>query len=522
MKITNNILHTTAVVEKSDMYSATITLTAEEGYTITKAEVTYSNGFGQKETSSFTIQPDGTTATWSNDDMQTSDGVVLNGTTTGGAQPELNVTNEIANTTETHTYENDTATIQVTGNGPQNYRFIDPKVNYTDKTGSQKSVEMQVTENSVANCVITDIDPSKPVTITGKFTAVTFIKTSLSNCTLKNPLPDYVEKNSGYVLDVALQANENTEFSNETGKIPYFKYDLDAFPTYKYFDISTDKKTATSSLTLGNTDRVEIYGECFPVSVVGGQYGAINVYLVTLENLDEFSKQRYFEVEKSDESTGQITYVQVDLGDYVNNIIRIYTTIKASSTDVIRCGNYNTKISCFQPEKDKITLDFGNVTIPNHNKNNVDFESDVQMFLPFLGFVNISNEYAGKTINLQYVVNIVTGNASALLSCNSVVFQLEQIELKNNLLFLSQSQENKTIGKSDWNERLFYGLEPYILIKWYNSVGNGLNNDRKSGNIGSFTGFSRFDDIEPISTTEMLTDEQKQIYTLLNGGVYVE
>ena len=146
----------------------------------------------------------------------------------------------------------------------------------------------------------------------------------------------------------------------------------------------------------------------------------------------------------------------------------------------------------------------------------------MQIFLPFLGFVNISNEYAGKTINLQYVINVVTGNGSALLSYDGVICQVEKVEPRNNILYLSQNTESKTIGSDDWNERLFYGIEPYIFVKWYNSVGGGLNNDRKSGNIGSFTGFSRFDDIEPISTTEMLTDEQKQIYTLLNGGVYVE
>ena len=61
-----------------------------------------------------------------------------------------------------------------------------------------------------------------------------------------------------------------------------------------------------------------------------------------------------------------------------------------------------------------------------------------------------------------------------------------------------------------------------MLLKWFNSLGEGLNNDRKSGNIGSFTGFSRFDDVEPISAENMLIEEQKQIYDLLSSGVYVE
>ena len=346
------------------------------------------------------------------------------------------------------------------------------------------------------------------------------VSKNLSNCTANSDLPTEVEV--GKTLSVTLTANEGTKFDkNKT--IPNFSYqDENLDFTSQNLTISEDGSTATGSIVMGDWRTFTINGEAYPVAVVGGKYGAVNVYLVTIDNLDAFSKKRYFRVTGTDPQTGASIYENVDLGDYVNKIIRIYTPIKASSTDVIRCGNYNTNISCFQPETDKIILDFGNITIPDHNKNNVDFESEINLFLPFLGFVNISNEYIGKTINLQYVINVITGNGSALLSCDGVMFQVEETEPKNNILYLSQNTESKTIGNDDWNERLFYGVEPYLLVKWFDSVGDGLNNDRKNGKIGDFTGFSRFDDIDPISTTEMLTDEQKQIYNLLNNGVYVE
>lgn len=328
-------------------------------------------------------------------------------------------------------------------------------------------------------------------------------------------VPDDVEV--GQTLNITLQANEGTEF-DANKKPPKLSYiDENTYTITKNLNVSEDKQTATYTIVIGDWKLFTITAETFPSAPVGKKYGAINVYLVNIEDLEEFSRKRYFRVnvESSD------VYENVDLGDYVNKIIRIYTPIKKGVADVIRCGNFNTKIACYQPKDDKITLDFGNITIPNHNKDNVDFESDLQLFLPFSGFVNVSSEYIGKTINLQYVINVVTGNGSALLSCDGVIFQVEEIEPKNNVLYLSESTESKTIGSDDWNERVFYGVEPYLLVKWFNSVGEGLNNDRKSGKIGSFTGFSRFDDIEPISTEKMLTDEQKQIYSLLNSGVYV-
>ena len=346
------------------------------------------------------------------------------------------------------------------------------------------------------------------------------VTTNLSNCTANADLPKEVEL--GQTLRVTLTANENTKF-DATKSTPYFSYQdehLD-FKTQN-LTISADNRTATGEIVMGDWDLFTIEGEAYPVAVVGAKYGAVNVYLVSNDNLNEFSTKRFFRVTGTDPETGAAIYENVDLGDYVNKIVRIYTPIKASSTDVIRCGNYNTNISCYQPETDKITLDFGDITIPNHNKNNVDFESVVQLFLPFLGFVSLSNDYIGKTINLQYVINVLTGNASALISCDGVIFQVEETEPKTNVLYLSQNTESKTIGGDDWNERLFYGIEPYVLLKWFNSLGEGLNNDRKSGNIGSFTGFSRFDDVEPISAENMLIEEQKQIYDLLGSGVYVE
>ena len=346
------------------------------------------------------------------------------------------------------------------------------------------------------------------------------VTTSLTNCTANSDLPTEVEV--GQTLRVTLTANGNTKF-DATKSTPNFSYQdehLD-FKTQN-LTISEDNLTATGEIVMGDWDLFTIEGEAYPMAVVGGKYGAVNVYLVTNDNLNEFSTKRFFRVTGTNPETGAAIYDNVDLGDYVNKIVRIYTPIKASSTDVIRCGNYNTKIKCYQPETDKITLDFGDVTIPDHNKNNVDFESDVQLFLPFLGFVNVPNDYIGKTINLQYVINVLTGNASALISCNGVVFQVEETEPKTNVLYLSQNTESKTIGGDNWNERLFYGIEPYVLLKWFNSLGEGLNNDRKSGNIGSFTGFSRFDDVEPISAENMLIEEQKQIYDLLSSGVYVE
>ena len=523
LEVTNEIPNTAATGVKSGRWSGSVNVTANEGFKITSAKIAFRDGYGDPVSEAMTISEDGKTASWSNDDFETDSGVTLTGETVSEGTPELNVTNNIAGTTEQHTFDGVTVTFTVTGDGASK-RFINPQLKYTSTDGQPKSVDMEVevlSYYSLAKVTITDLDLTEPVTLTGEFVDVVHITANLTNCYADPPLPDWLQ--FGETLNVTIKANENTAFDTEQSTPNFFYYDENGDLTSKDLTVSGDKKTATGSLTLQDDwDNLSVNAQAYPVTVVGQQYGAINVYLVTLDELAEFSGKRFFKVTGSDSETGMQIYENIDLGAYVNKIRRVYTNIAASSTDVIRCGNYNTGVSCHQPAQDKITLDFGTAVVPAHNEDNTDYESEIQIFLPFAGFVNLNTDYAGKTIGLQYVINVVTGNGVALLSCNGVVFQVEETEPSSEIIYLSPSTQVKTVGGDDWNEMLYYGLEPYIYCKWYESASNGRNNDRQTGILGDFRGFNVFDDVTPIHTAEMLTEEQEMIYAALSDGVYIE
>lgn len=523
LEVTNEIPNTAATGVKSGRWSGSVNVTANEGFKITSAKIAFRDGYGDPASEDMTISEDGKTASWSNDDFETDSGVTLTGETASEGTPELNVTNNIAGTTEQHTFDGVTVTFTVTGDGASK-RFINPQLKYTSTDGQQKTVDMEVevlSYYSLAKVTITDLDPTEPVTLTGEFVDVAHITANLTNCYADPPLPEFLQ--FGETLNVTIKANENTAFDTKQSTPNFFYYDENGDTASKDLTVSGDKKTATGSLTLQDDwGNLSVNAQAYPVTVVGQQYGAINVYLVTLDELAEFSGKRFFKVTGSDSETGMQIYENIDLGAYVNKIRRVYTNIAAISTDVIRCGNYNTGVSCHQPAQDKITLDFGTAVVPAHNEDNTDYESEIQIFLPFAGFVNLNTDYAGKTIALQYVINVVTGNGVALLSCNGVVFQVEETEPSSEIIYLSPSTQVKTVGGDDWNEMLYYGLEPYIYCKWYESASNGRNNDRQTGILGDFRGFNIFDDVTPIHTAEMLTEEQEMIYTALSDGVYIE
>lgn len=517
--IYNDIPNTTAKVIK-DGYTARFEVTADNNYKFASApKVTYTDAYGYTAQDTLTLNEDKTVATGSADYPEFNQGFTFSGETVSTGTPELTVNNGIAGTTETHSYDGETATLTVQGNKPR-FRFISPKVTYTDKLGTEKTAEMAVEVQqygSVATAVLTDVNPSKPVNISGQYVNVVHVDAGLSNCQSVEALPDYYLQGSH--VEITLQANENTDFQDT----PVLSHQ-NKFGSYvsKDFTVSADKKTATVAYDLPTDyeiSSVSIYAEALPVEVIGGNFGAINVYIVTLDNLQDFAKKRFF---RDTSSGGEISYELIDLGKYVNRIKRIYTPIASSSTDVLRCGNYNTEIQVLQPASDKITLDFGNVEIPAPNGDVTDYESEIKLFIPFTGFVTLPNDYAGEHINLQIDINVVTGDGVARLQHNGVLFQVVEVRPNNDVLYRT-STDLTLVGSDDWNETLYYGIEPFIYCKWFTSKNpNGRNSDLQRGVIGTFRGFNTFTDVTVISADYMLADEQRAIYEALERGVYIE
>lgn len=517
--IYNNIPNTTAKVIKNGN-TARFEVTADNDYKFASApKVTYADSYGFTAQDTLTLNEDETVATGSADYPQFNQGFTFSGETVSTGRPELTVNNGIAGTTETHSYDGETATLTVQGSKPR-YRFISPKVTYTDKLGTEKTAEMAVEVQqygSVATAVLTDVNPSKPVNISGQYVYVVHVEAGLSNCQSVEVLPDYYLQGSR--VEITLQANENTEFQ----ATPVLSHrDVSGGYVSKDFTVSADKKTATVAYDLPTDyeiSSVSIHAEAVPVEVIGGNFGAINVYIVTLDNLQDFAKKRFF---RATSSVGEISYELIDLGKYVNRIKRIYTPIASSSTDVLRCGNYNTEIQVLQPATDKITLDFGNVEIPAPNGDVTDYESEIKLFIPFTGFVTLPNDYAGEQINLQIDINVVTGDGVARLQHNGVLFQVVEVRPNNDVLYRT-STDLTLVGSDDWNETLYYGIEPFIYCKWFTSKNpNGRNSDLQRGVIGTFSGFNTFTDVTVISADYMLADEQRAIYEALERGVYIE
>lgn len=501
LKINNNVSGTNAVYVRNDL-NFDITLTGDEDGTFTVAPVViYKNKY--HETVQGTMNVNGNVATFSVP-VATNEEVTINGTFTPKPK-ELTITNHVSGTTAAYVQNGENFDITLTGNTDGSYSVV-PVVSYKNESGTETTGEMSV--NGKIATFSVPVATNEIVTITGTFTPETPQKDvpvtyELTNCTV-SPQPQTVK--TGDTLNLTVTPNTN--------------YKLDSCNLIW----NDGTKDVTISVT-GGVISFPVPDSCVSITVkavasiitpIGKNYGAINVYCVTLDNLDAFSKQRFFEIK--DDSQG--IYEEVNLGIFVNRIKRIFTNVPVSGTDSLKCGNYNTGITVQTPEKDVITLNFGDVTLTGLNGDSEDYNAQISVFIPCRGFVAVDSKYIGKTVNLSFKVNVITGDAVAFLSCDGVVFQLESFSLSRDVIYKTGTTELNIVGGTQWDEQILYGLEPYVIITQNTTVNKPVNNTQESVTIGDVTGYAQFENVD-LDTVNLLVDEYNTIISELENGVYL-
>ena len=501
LKINNNVSGTNAVsVKNGENFDITLTGDEDGTFTVTPV-VTYNNKY--HEIAQGTMNVNGNVATFSVP-VATNETVTINGTFTPKPK-ELTITNNVSGTTATYVQNGENFDITLTGDTDGTFT-VTPVVTYNNKYHEIAQGTMNVNGNVATFSV--PVATNETVTITGTFTPETPQKDvpvtyELTNCTV-SPHPQTVK--TGETLN--LTVTPNTNYKLDSCNLIWNDGTKDITISVKGGVISFPVPDSCASINVKAVASV--------ITPVGKNYGAINVYCVTLDNLDEFSKQRFFTIK--DDSQG--IYEEVNLGIFVNRVKRIFTNVPVSGTDSLRCGNYNTGITVQTPEKDVISLNFGDVTLTGLNGDSEDYNAQISVFIPCRGFVSVDSKYIGKTINISFKVNVITGDAVAFLSCDGVVFQLESFSLSRDVIYKTGTTELNIVGGEEWNEQILYGLEPYVLITENSTVDVPVNNTQENVTINAVKGFAKFENVN-LNTANLLVDEYNEIVSQLETGVYL-
>lgn len=261
---------------------------------------------------------------------------------------------------------------------------------------------------------------------------------------------------------------------------------------------------------------VTIYAVAAAKTVYTDKYGSINVYNVTIDELTQFAEERFFTVE-GESGTQQ----EVDLGNYVSKLFRLYCDIGETTESTLKVGNFNlTNINVQVPINDTFTVDCGTLTVNGKNGTSNDFNGELQIMLPFIGFQTINIDKAlNNPLHLYYKINLVTGESVAILEINSIPAYYWDCKACQEILYLSHVQEN--FSDYEFKSKFLYGFVPFIVYKYNTDFDTSpVNSDAVREKVLNCVGYFEMTETTPFNAPNMNETERAKIIELLNSGVF--
>ena len=516
--VTNNVAHTTVEVSGD-----TVTLTCEQGYIFDGTPVVTVSDDPMADEKSMSVSDNGKVATLTSQGIG-SKNITITGNTKVEPEPipDPVVTNNITGASETHTKDGDTA---LTINLTSNKMMRNVTVGYTNTSGESVSLPVTVTPDikterveSAATVSLTDVDFHVAVVLSGEAKDAIGTTFTLSGCKASSE-PPYIYL--GEPLSLTLTADNGNEFADPS-KV-YYQFE-GAFSSGEHypFTIAEDKLTASATIET-NTERIynthlNVIAEAQQKVQPTTKYGFINAYVVTEDNLNVFATSRFIQYTGGGSTQGDP--VNYDLGDYVNRVKRYFFKVDEGSTSKLKCGNFIVDTDVKNLASDTKTLDFGQVAIPNYTQSAADYSTDVIMFVPFIGLVNVGSEIIGKTVNLTLKVNVLSGGGVYVLTCGDNMVWSKEVDPCTDVIYRTTAQDPKVIGGVNFDATYLMGLRPYILVDRREIVNNGSqSSSSRVTRIGDLTGNVKLTDVVFADTENMLQNDIDEIVTILRQGI---
>ena len=508
--------------------SVTITCTAYSGYYFETAPVAkYTNTSGTADTVSFTLNGDGTVATLTqvfSDIAKNSTNISLEGTAveiTNKTWPVVvkTATNCTVDAPDTYT-EGETLSITATPN--EGYHFeTTPTLQYPLSGGQTAKLSFTIQDNGTATFSRVVERLPDGVTLNVVASAVEILKktypivTQTVNCTVSG-VPAGNVYTEGETLNLVLTANEGYYF-DVPPRINFYG----PGGIYSHIDFTVDPADDTRATFNGvlpnlmDGSSITIYAVAAAKTVYTDKYGSINVYNVTIDNLTQFAEERFLNVESGESAQ------EVDLGDYVSKLFRLYCDIGDTTNSTLKVGNFNlSNINVKVPINDTFTVDCGTLTVNGKNGTANDFKGELQIMLPFIGFQSINIDKAlNNPLHLYYKINLVTGESVAILEINSIPAYYWDCKACQEIIYLSHVQE--TFSNYEFTSKFLYGFVPFIVYKYNTDFNTSpVNSDAVREKVMNCVGYFEMTETTPFNAPNMNETERAKIIELLNSGVF--
>lgn len=534
VSVTNNVAHTTYQKEVQGD-NTVITLTCDSGYTFDGTPtVTYGadpeDPFSEGTMANMTVS--GNVATFTLATASYGGFAKLDGNTKEvipePVEPtEPTVTNNVPDSTESHTVDGHSVTVNLSSTKV----MLNVSCAYVSTDGSSKNVPVTVNvvvndvadQNNVtsnASVVLPDVDFNSPIVITGESKKAMRIDYTLTGCTpVAQPTYCFV----GEPLTITLNADSGNVF-DEPDKCKLTGYSTFA-PMYVVpMTISADKLTATGTITptVGSADRDDWYiiveGVANPQSTPTKKYGFINAYVLNEKNLEDFATARFVQYTGDVGSTKEDP-ISYDLGDYINRVKRFFFQVDKGSSSKLMCGNFMVDTTVYNLASDSKVLSFGSVEIPNVTQSTADYDTELNLFVPFIGLETLPVDLIGCTVALEMRVNLLGGGGVYVMTCDDRIVWTKEVEPCTDVLFRTQKQEVRVLGGSKFDSTYLMGLTPYIVLQKKTITSTGVETaSSRLTKVKDVSGFTKMVNVKFADTTNMLSDDVNTIINILRNG----
>lgn len=504
--------------------SVTITCTAYSGYYFAAVPVArYVDLQGEEQIVRFSRNEDNTVATLTqvfSDIAKNGTNISLEGTAVV-IPPEtwtVEVRTQVNCSVSAPTSYTENTTFTATATPADGYKFDTAPV-LTDGTNN---FNFTIGEDGTAsyNGILTGL--VEDVTLYIDATAVEIPKktypivVSTVNCTVSG-VPAGNVYTEGETLNLVLTANEGYYFDVPPQIKFYAPGSVEGHRDFTIDPANDARATFNGVLPeLMDGRNVTIYAVAAAKTVYTDKYGSINVYNVTIDELTQFAEERFFTVE-GESGTQQ----EVDLGDYVSKLFRLYCDIGETTESTLKVGNFNlSNINVQVPINDTFTVDCGTLTVNGKNGTANDFNGEMQIMLPFIGFQTVNIDKAlNNPLHLYYKINLVTGESVAILEINSIPAYYWDCKACQEILYLSHVQEN--FSDYEFKSKFLYGFVPFIVYKYNTDFNTSpVNSDAVREKVMNCVGYFEMTETTPFNAPNMNETERVKIIELLNSGVF--
>lgn len=376
------------------------------------------------------------------------------------------------------------------------------------------------------------VEPSGSWTIYGIITGTATAMYAMLNHTLTNCVCDVP---AGEVLAGLTTMQVSCVSGYEFEVPPYLEYRSGAVShTVDFEQVSDTLYQLQQNLTGGVVYTVG--GAAIKVTPILNKYGFISAYRLTREEVTELASKRWVEVNYTAEKyQGANVFFNaneeyIDTAKYVSSFFKLFAPITTEVKQNLMFGPYDMDMEVDLISEDNIVLDCGTINLTGQFHNAIDYKhTTLEIYLPFIGFTPLTvNDFMDKAVNLKYQINIMNGDALAILTADgSPVFSHPcNVSLKIPYQLGANEFVNTQL---DPNNNFLLDTPPFVIVK----VNPPTDPDTEHipyrdthfyAQFGTLTGYTEATEIDMTVLSEhtfITRTEIDEIVSLLESGVFL-